>query len=440
MLQSFRDTPSYRAQTRQPAEHDHAVPRALIVATLTLALGALVLALGIGATTAASQRVSPASAGDGVADWTVLVYMASDNNLEAAALNDLREIAHVGSSAQLTIVAQVDRIAAPNLWDDTTAGDWAGTRRFLVQPGIEPDAAMAAQDLGELNTGDPATLADFITWGVRTYPARRYALVLWSHGAAWQGLASDETSGGDSLSLPELGSALATARAQTGGTPLDLIGFDACLMAQLDVFQTIAPYARVAVASAELEPAQGWAWDAWLGALAANPGQDAAAIAGVIVDSYISSYQGSDDVTLVALDLAQVDQISAGLDRLAGALLAGQSADDTSVAQARTAVDVYASDSVEAFNAVDLGLLTQLIVARGATGEVAAAAAATESAIQQARLAYGAGLPHRDASGISVYFPPTAAQYLSAYEHDSPLPGLTRWAEFLKAYHHSLVG
>jgi hypothetical protein len=291
--------------------------------------------------------------------------------------------------------------------------------------------------LGERNTGDPRTLSDFITWGVSNYPAQHYALVLWSHGAAWQGLANDQTSGSDSLTLPELGTALATARTQTGVAKLDLIGFDACLMAQLDVFQTIAPYAQVAVASAELEPTLGWAWDAWLGALTANPSQDARTIAGVIVDSYISSYQSTEDITLAAFDLAQIDQISAGLDRLAGALLTGTPGDGATIAHARTAVDVYAPNTTEQFNAVDLGHLSQLLASHGATVEVVKAAATMANAIQHARLAYGAGSSHRDGSGVSIYFPATAAEYLRAYEHDSPL---TRWATFLKAYHHSLVG
>jgi hypothetical protein len=248
------------------------------------------------------------------------------------------------------------------------------------------------------------------------------------------GLANDETSGGDSLTLPELGQALATAHARSGARTLDLIGFDACLMAQLDVFQQIAPYARVAVASAEIEPTQGWAWNAWLGALAANPGQDAAAVAGVIVDSYIRSYQGTDDITLAAFDLAKVGQISAGLDQLAGALLAGTPADGNRIAQALTAADAYAPSTPEAYSAVDLGNLTQLLAAHGATPEVTVAAVATARAIQQARLAYGAGQSHHDDSGLSIYFPSTATQYLHIYEHDSPL---TYWAEFLKAYHNS---
>lgn len=420
--------------------HARLRPRLFIIAYVALALCALVFVLSIGVRSITTRQSLPTwattahSPDRGVADWTVLVYMASDNDLESSALADLREIAQVGSSARVTVVAQVDRMTSSQGWDSPTAGNWSGTKRFLIEPGMEPDAAMAIACLDELNTGDPDTLSDFIAWGMDTYPATHYALILWSHGGSWMGLASDETSGGDSLSLPELGAALASAHIRSGGVTLDLIGFDACLMGQLDVFQTIAPYARVAVASAEIEPTQGWAWDVWLRALTANPDQDAASIAGIIVDSYVHSYQGSDDVTLAAFDLAQVGQISADLDRLTSALLAGTSADGSRISLARTAAATYAPSTPDAYNAVDLGDLIQLLGSNGASHEVVVAAEETGRAIQHARLAYGAGQSHNNGSGISIYFPPTAAQYLHSYEHESPL---THWADFLKAYHTS---
>lgn len=430
----------------RPAPPPGPAPRTFPIALLALILGVLGLALAIGWCAAGAPRAGAAGrsgvtdhAAGTVADWTVLVYMDGDNNLEAAALADLRKMARVGSSARVAIVAQFDRTSSTNLWDDTTAGNWVGTRRFLVQPGMEPDAAAAVQNLGEQTMGDPTTLADFVSWGVSSYPARHYALILWAHGAAWQGLASDGPADSASLTLPELSAALAIARARTGGTTLDLLGFDACLMGQLDVLQAVAPYAHVAVASAEVEPTQGWAWDVWLAALAADPAQEAATIAGVIVESYINSYHGTADVTLAAFDLAQVGQISAHLDRLTRALLAASPADHGVITRARATVDAYAPNMDEAVHAVDLGRFAQLLTAGGATGEVAAAAAALSGAIDQARLAHGAGLPHRQASGLSIYFPPTEAAYLPAYEQASPLPRLTHWATFLKAYHASLA-
>jgi hypothetical protein len=371
------------------------------------------------------------------ARWTVLVYLDGDNNLEPDALDDFREMAAVGSSDELNIVVQLDRISSREGWDDTSSGDWEGTMRFLVERDMEPEADAAVEDLGEQNMGDASTLADFIAWGVETYPAERYALVIWDHGASWLGVASDDTDNGDTLSLPELSSAFETARDRSGYGTLDLIGFDACLMAQLDVLKAIEPYGQVAVASAELEPNQGWAWDAWLGALADDPGQDAYAIAPVIVDSYIDSFEGTgnDDVTLSAFDLTQLNQVSERLDALSDAMLDGMGEGYTSIGQARSFASVYAPSYPEEFNAVDLGHFVQLLPEQGAPEGIAAAAAELESAIGQARVANGAGSYHRDTSGISIYFPQVTELYIDEYERGSPLPRLTNWADFLKSYY-----
>ncbi|HMQ34129.1 MAG TPA: clostripain-related cysteine peptidase, partial [Chloroflexaceae bacterium] len=370
------------------------------------------------------------------ARWTVLVYLDGDNNLEPDAMDDFREMAAVGSSDELNIVVQLDRISSREAWDDDSAGDWDGTKRFLVERGMEPTAENALEDLGELNMGAQETLADFIAWGVDSYPADRYALIIWDHGASWLGIASDDTDE-DAISLPELSAALETARDRSGYGTFDLIGFDACLMAQLDVFRAIEPYGQVAVASVELEPNQGWAWDALLAALAADPGQDGAAFAQAIVDTYIESYEGSssDDVTLSAFDLAQIGRLTDRLDDLAGAMLADLGPSYSAIAQARSFASVYAPTSAEEFNAVDLGHFAALLPAQGAAGPVADAAAALETALAQARVANGAGAYHSDTSGISIYFPQVAELYLDAYERASPLPGLTEWDEFLGDFH-----
>ena len=371
------------------------------------------------------------------AKWTVLVYLDGDNNLEPDALTDFREMATVGSSDELKIVVQLDRISSREEWDDSSAGDWDGTKRFLVERGMEPDEAAALEDLGEQNMGDAATLADFVAWGVQTYPAERYALIIWDHGASWLGVASDDTNDGDTLSLPELSSALETARERSGYGTLDLIGFDACLMGQLDVLKAVEPYGQVAVASAELEPNEGWAWDVWLQALAADPDQDAVAIAPVIVESYIASFEasGESDVTLSAFDLTQIGAVSERLDELTGAMLDGMGANYNAIAQARSFADVYAPSYPEEFNAVDLGHFAQLLPEQGADDEVVRAAAALGSAISQARIANGAGSYHRNSSGLSIYFPLVEELYIDEYERGSPLPRLTRWADFLKAFY-----
>jgi hypothetical protein len=109
--------------------------------------------------------------------WTVLVYLAGDNgrilsSLEGEGVADLAEMKQVGSSEAVQIAAQFD------------AGD-RGCRRYHLSKG----GALAndtVQDLGDTNSGDAQSLIDFITWGVRSFPAQRYVLVLWNHGSGWR--------------------------------------------------------------------------------------------------------------------------------------------------------------------------------------------------------------------------------------------------------------
>ena len=92
-----------------------------------------------------------------IAGWTFLVYLDGDNNLEREAIDDLLEMAAVGSDPNLNIVVQFDRIAGY----DRRYGDWTGTKRFHVTQGMTPDAANAivvydlSRDLARAIGADP---------------------------------------------------------------------------------------------------------------------------------------------------------------------------------------------------------------------------------------------------------------------------------------------
>lgn len=116
--------------------------------------------------------------------WTVLVYMAADNNLEPFALQDLQEMMEVGASKGFQLVVQVDRAKGCQSKRSRTCnedrrfrGGFEGTRRYVVAQGALEQLA----DLGETDTGSPASLAEFIAWGATSFPADRTALVLWDH-------------------------------------------------------------------------------------------------------------------------------------------------------------------------------------------------------------------------------------------------------------------
>src|SRR5688500_9172064 len=105
--------------------------------------------------------------------WTILVYMAGDNNLELYGMRDLMELKATGSTEAVQVVAQLDRMS-----DDVT-------RRYRLTHGHALDADIV-EELPEANTGDPRVLLDFIRWGLAAYPAERTALILWNHGTGWK--------------------------------------------------------------------------------------------------------------------------------------------------------------------------------------------------------------------------------------------------------------
>jgi len=387
----------------------------------------------------ATPKPAPASAAtnsNAAADWTVLVYLDGDNNLEEDAIGDYAEMASVGSNAQLNIVVQFDRIASDEDWDDTSNGDWSDVKRFRVERGKKPTKSNQLADLGELNMGDQRTLVDFASWGIKSYPAKHYALIFWDHGASWPGVANDDSSDSDLITLPELAGALADLRKKTGVQKLDLIGFDACLMGQIDVLQAIAPFGQVAIGSADLEPGEGWAWNAWLKELATKPPKDAAALAPSIIKSFTAFYKKEDDpsVTLAAFDLSKIELMTSQLDALSNVMMAAMPKSFKSIGKARSYAAEYASGDTD-ISAIDLGYFADSLITAGADKQVADAARALSQTIKTARIAQGHGADHPKSSGISIYFPRKKKHYDSTYVKSSPLTKATHWEEFLQAFY-----
>ncbi len=124
------------------------------------------------------------------ADWTILVFLNADNDLEMAGIEDFTEMAQVPKSDKINILVQMDR--SPKYTD--VFGNWSETLRFKITPGMEPTKSNAISNLGELNMGDPNVLKDFIFWGKSNYPAKNYFLVIWDHGDGWRFRATSKVS------------------------------------------------------------------------------------------------------------------------------------------------------------------------------------------------------------------------------------------------------
>jgi hypothetical protein len=104
-----------------------------------------------------------------LADWTILIYMAGDNDLDDFGGDDLAEMKKVGSSDRIHVLVQRD-----------TAAAGVPARRYRARKGTSAESDVV-QNIGETNTGDPKVLADFLKWGRTKYPAKRTMAVLWNH-------------------------------------------------------------------------------------------------------------------------------------------------------------------------------------------------------------------------------------------------------------------
>ena len=112
---------------------------------------------------------------------TVLFYMNGDNDLTDEVLSAVDLIETIGSSTDFNIVALVD--GHPK--GVARFGEqWAGTHLLHVtadnQPGQIQSTVLA--DWGELDMGDPETLAQFVQASVKRFPADRYIFCTFAHG------------------------------------------------------------------------------------------------------------------------------------------------------------------------------------------------------------------------------------------------------------------
>ena len=423
-----------------------------------------------GAATVAAKPDALANAGP--ASWTVLAYMAGDNDLEGSLLGDLREMERVGSRpGSVEIVAQIDR--APGY--DTSRGDWTGSRRYYVTKASSPgktDSKLLA-DLGETNTGDPRVLKDFIAFGVRRFPARATMLVLSNHGSGFyvppemvsrqsgrqrrfahtaravrrslfhttrewllapephRGIAYDDGSG-DCLDNRELKQVVADAH-RILGHPVDVLGMDACLMTMLEVAYQLRDHVRILVGSEEVEPGDGWPYAAVFGDLTARPAMTPSELATTIVHRYAEYYDGGPDATQSAIDLAKLDDLVRAVDALARALLGA-------LPSASVELTLYTAwrRSLRFLDGlyVDLRHFAHNLGGASTRSDVRRGCVEVQRAIEAGHgpiIAERHGGPRMaPASGLSIYFPPFRDP--SAFYRDLDFARRTRWADFLDAY------
>lgn len=374
------------------------------------------------------------------AQWTFMVYVAADNNLESFGLKDVNEMELAGSNAQVNVIVMFDRSKDY----DKTNGDWDDTRRgIILQDSDTVEITTPLTSVGECNMGNPDTLAGFVRWGMNHFPANRSALVLWNHGGGWlrQNLAMmdggrdicwDESEPWpyDYLSTHEVGTVLADL------PPLDVIGCDACLMAMLECMYEWRK-CGVFVGSENNEPGDGWPYHTILADLLQNPTATPEQLGGYIVQRYRELYgPTSSKQTLAAFYLRdKITTLAQKLDGLARASLSNKG-DWDYISAARDQASFFPNYSgTSPFR--DIRKIATYIATSGAGEMVRSKAEEVVTALENARICYYGdsyldSYNHDGAYGISVYFTMRYQYINSKYNATNlSLAADTQWDEFL---------
>lgn len=243
-----------------------------------------------GTTPKVAQQAKPA---------TVLVYMnGSDLESEAGeASSDISEMLESGIGDNANVVIQT--MGTKQWQDHNIASDH--TQRLAITNG---EVKVVDDTLGQLDTTDPKTLSDFIRWGVEQYPADRYMLVLWNHGAGpVYGFGYDEWQGDyAALTLNEMQQALK----ENSDVHFDFIGMDCCIMSSLETYHVLQPFCDYAILSEDFEPGVGWSYANWMRMLEKDPTTDTVTLGKTIVDDMIAAVE--EDPENGGATLALVDE------------------------------------------------------------------------------------------------------------------------------------
>ncbi len=239
--------------------------------------------------------------GDNEDKITIMVYMCGTDleSRSGMATNDLREMMNASLSDNINILIYT---GGCNGWK--TSG--ISNRTCQIYTIKNGRLECLEDDMGDNLMTEPATLASFIKYCKKHYPANRNDLIFWDHGGgSITGYGYDEKhQGSGSMDLAEINQAL-----KEGGATFDFIGFDACLMATLETALMCDDYADYLIASEETEPGIGWYYTDWLNALSKDTSMPTVQIGKNIVDSFVDECNrrcGGQKTTLSVTDLAEL--------------------------------------------------------------------------------------------------------------------------------------
>ena len=386
------------------------------------------------------------------AEWTIMIYMAGDNNLAEDCVNALLALKKIDTKENIHVIVQFDpgdpRVSTRRLVINrglkknkirglvTNLLGSLDEDRILVKKGAirfgetSDEQAEVPHDDGvfETNTANPETLFDFISWSSEHFPADRYMLILAGHSAGVEaGFLLKDEHPAEAMELEGLKTVFKVMDEKLK-IKLEILGMDSCLMSMVEVCLELQGYVNLLVGSQSMTPNPGWPYADIIEFMKGREGRvEAEELAPEIVHRYIRSYvdqaiNSGTSTDLAALRIESAKVVAGKVRDLADALIANLE-DSTLVPVFKPAL-VLAHWEAQSFNGelfVDLSDFCDLLVdhlattaaGAGDSGGLAAAVekvtnccASVKKAIAEMVLdSCFCGIDFQYSNGVSIYFP-----------------------------------
>ncbi len=368
--------------------------------------------------------------------WLFVNYVAADCNLTDFQLKNIDQQELVGSDATTHLVAYVDVGEQKNIM-----GDWKHCRSLYINKDDKLGELNSEliEDFGKTDMSDYHTLTKYVVDAIGKFPADHVCLVLNDHGGGFTGAMSDDGSGKNSISIPQMREALEKAQEITG-KKIDILGFDACLMAESEVAYELRNTADIMMASEETENGPGWAYNTILGgsnmAEAIKTVQESALykinvepkdFAKIVMD--VNQQNNHDIPTFSTVDLSEMEDLKTSLNDFAKTVR--NSDDKDSVKQAIRDAESMGGGWAPYNDLRDIGHLADNIIANSKDVKLQEAAKDVKERLSEAVL-FNQVNPqeHPKSQGLTI-FAPTDKSSLSTQYTDLQFAKDTEWDEML---------
>lgn len=346
----------------------------------------------------------PARASEPMKEWTFLVFLNGHNNLDGFGEMNVEQMQEIGSTEGVNVVVQWASKAHPT------------TRRILVEKGHHD----VIEDLPRVDMGRWQNLVDFVDWGARHYPAKRYFVAIWNHGGGWhrvlgtngkrsafetQDISWDDFTG-SKITTEEMGVAFKEIAARLG-QKVDIMGSDACLMAMAEVATEIQDSVHYMVGSEEVEPGQGWPYNTFLRRWTNAPTSSGLQVSEFLTDEYLKAYSGgiygTRAVTLSALDLTQMLEFNQSFARFAQELATLPAAQRAQTKTIASATQDYTFSDYK-----DIGDFVRRLQAQPTLALSSAALGDVQTALNKVVVVNRVSSAYKDSHGMAVWIPTTS--------------------------------